>query len=119
MWVFLGETKAYSDHPDAVQDLLGVHCGDTECIGNFPAMYNAIALHNLDTIQFLKHADMACGNGAIEIVDPRDSGIYPCGQKDSGLTRFKAGWQAQHDCTCDNSVSDQVLNCKGFGLLGR
>ena len=35
-----------------------------------------------DSIQYLRHYDMRCGNTAIEIVDLHGVGAYPCGNKD-------------------------------------
>lgn len=118
IWAWLGNTQAYPDHKEAVADIMGKQCGG-ECSGEFEKLYEAMRIQGRDTIQFLYHDDMNCGNGAIEIVDPAGSGKHPCGQDMSGLTRFKAGWGASADCICDNSAKDNTLNCDGFGIRAR
>merc|ERR1712232_1388635 len=109
MWT--GNTAVYSDHPEAVKDLLHKSCGDkqNECGGHFADMYKAGSKKGYDTLQFLQHADMQCDshntmkNLAIEIVDLKGPGTTTCSQTNSGNTRFRAGWEAKSVCTCDNS----------------
>jgi len=119
IWLQLGNTKSYPDHPDATQALGIPGCTDKNCIPQFPDLYKAMQAKGLNTIQFLKHADMHCGNAAIEIVDVAGPGGYVCGQTASGTTHYKAGWGPAHDCNCDNSASDLILNCEGVGIRSR
>ena len=82
IWLHRGMTRAYNNHDDAVRDLLqqaactgggGWNASDHECIPEFPALYQAALATGLDTLQFLRHADMPCGiertlrNMALEI----------------------------------------------------
>jgi len=120
IWMYTGTTKVYNNHADAARDLLHRPCSDltNECIAEFESMYKAARSRGLYCFQFLKHADMQCGSGehnlAIEIVDVKGPGTTTCSQRMSGPTRFRAGWEAKHACTCDNSKS--TINCHGFGL---
>jgi len=120
-WFWTGNTKAYNDHPDAVQDLMGQTCvsNQNECDTYFEDLYKAIGNAGLNSISFVYHADMQCDensqqemNLAIEIVDIAGSGAYPCGGN-AGWVRFRAGWQASSSCYCDGSKKG--LNCEGFG----
>jgi len=120
IWTYTGNTRVYTDHGGASKDLLHQPCPDfvNECVMQFGAWYRSMKSHGVHTIQFLKHADMKCdsfplqGNLAIEIVDVGGSGTHTCGGP-GGKTRFRAGWEASHDCDCNNN--DKVINCKGFG----
>jgi len=128
IYMWLGKTKAYNDHPDAVTDMLHTKCSDppgqlgaNECQKNFEDLYKAAIKAGLNSVQFTKHADMQCstknnkqGNYAIEIIDLAGSGKYACSQPNSGLTRFRAGWEAKSQCTCDNTK--KAINCKGFAM---
>jgi len=117
-WLWTGQTKSYDDHDDAVSDLMGETCVSkkNECVSYFPDLYQAVIAAGLTTISFVKHDDMQCGHGilnlAVEIVDIEGPGTKTCGG-DDGLVRFKAGWAASANCYCDNSLT--VLNCKGYG----
>jgi len=123
IWMYLGVTKTYKDHSDASQDLLGRPCkvkkGDlpNECELDFPLWYRAAIKRGMDTFQFLYHADASCGSGsgnlAIEVVDIHGPGRHSCSGF-GGITRFRAGWEAKHRCTCDDSKD--VINCQGFGM---
>lgn len=120
MWMYTGKTKIYNDHSDASMDLLKQKCSDgkEECAAQFGAWYKAAKAKNMDSFQFLKHADMNCGgnkgqaNLAIEIVDMKGPGTTTC-SGNGGTTRFRAGWEAKSPCVCDNS--QKTINCKGFG----
>lgn len=130
IFMWMGNTKQYNDHPDAVADLLnGAKCEDppgqlgaNECQKNFEDMYKAAKNKKLDSFHFTKHADMQCstintkkqGNYAIEIVDLGGSGAHACSQPNSGLTRFRAGWEAKSQCVCDNT--QKAINCAGFAM---
>jgi hypothetical protein len=129
IFMWMGNTKAYNDHPDAVSDLLpGQQCKDpkgqlgvNECQKNFEDLYKAAKAKNMQSFHFTKHADMQCdtnsnkqGNYAIEIVDLGGSGAHACSQPNSGNTRFRAGWEAKSICNCDNT--QKAINCAGFGM---
>lgn len=130
IWFFLGSTRAWKDHDDAVKELLGEACeggggwgpNDHQCIPQFPELYGAALASGLDSLQFLKHGDMPCGleserkNMAIEIVDLGGPGTTSCGQDASGQSRYRAGWEAASSCDCDNS--EPTVNCAGFGIRG-
>jgi len=121
VWLYTGNTRVYKNHNGASMDLLHLPCSDPtqECVAEFEFWYGAMKKKNLQTIQFLKHSDMNCvgfpgtGNLAIEIVNIGGSGVHTCGGP-GGKTRFRAGWEAKHDCTCNNL--QKVINCKGFGI---
>merc|ERR1712196_88979 len=83
IWFNLGTTAAWTDHDGAVRELLNQACqgGDGwaadqhQCIPQFQAMYTAAIAKGLNSMQFLKHAEIPCGkeasrrNMAVEIVD--------------------------------------------------
>jgi len=126
MWLHLGSTRVYNNHPDAVGDLLGQKCkyqkGDlpNECELQFPDLYVAAVNRGLATIQFLYHADMSCGGGrqnlAIEILDFRGPGRESCSGWGGALpmSRFRAGWEAKNECNCNSNLD--TINCQGFGM---
>jgi len=127
IWFNLGTTYFYQDHDDAVQQLLGRSCAggtdDHDCTEDFAELYASARDFNIDSLQFLNHVGMPCGDGsklrnmAVEIVDlALGSGSTACGQPDSGVGRFRAGWEAGSLCDCDSS--QEVLNCAGFGIRG-
>jgi hypothetical protein len=108
-------TKAYDDHADAVLDILGKECEDTECVDYFPELFTKAAQPplNYTSLQFLNHSDMRCGNTAIEIVDLKGVGKYPCSSEklDSDWnSRYKGGYNASTDCKCDNTKSCMSCN---------
>lgn len=116
IWFWTGTTKVYSDHKEAVSDLLHEQCNNIQCIDYFKDLYQAGINAGLNSIQFTDHDDMTCGSGtqplALEIVDFAGPGTEPCGGS-SGVVRFRAGWEASSTCTC--SASQTALNCQGFG----
>jgi hypothetical protein len=132
VWYFMGNTKYYNLHADAVKDLLNEDCkvwpGDyhDECESQFEAMYTVGISRAYDSLQFLFHDDMPGGTGtfptikrgnlAIEIVDLLGDGTTVCGGP-TGFSRFRAGWEASHECYCDASLPVNLINCKGFGVL--
>jgi len=125
VWLWLGNTKAYDDHSDAIKDISGKHCSG-QCESYFKDMCQIGAGKGIDSVQFLKHSDMACGmktahpmtsqggrglNGGIEIVDTRGTGAKAGGC--AAANGYKAGWEGSQTCNCDSSIS--WSNCKGFG----
>lgn len=120
IWFWTGSTKSYTDHPEAVKDLLGDRCisASNECVHYFSRIFAAMKTAGLNSISFVKHADMECSplgmvmNLAIEIVDIAGSGLTTCGGP-SGWVRFRAGWEASADCFCEGTKP--YINCKGYG----
>jgi len=121
LWFWLGKTKAYHDHGDAVKEFLHRPCSSAQCVNDFTATFAAAKNAGYNSLQFLAHADMKCGrpghgipsqggqgkNGAIELVDVAGHGTSPC------ASNYKAGWEASKACNCDSSL--KYANCKGFG----
>lgn len=104
----LGKTIAFPDHTDASLYFLGKRCSDTECSADtFTAMFTEAAKRGYDSVQFLNHGDMRCGNTAIEIVDVRGRGSDNCCDHPSA---FRSGWNAKNpSCPCDSGQT--CLNC--------
>jgi hypothetical protein len=110
----LGRTISFPDHSSGVEYFLHKKCdswsllhGNTECVNDFDAMVNE-AKKEYDSIQFLNHGDMKCGNMAIEIIGLYHSGSFPCGNQ-SGTGIFRSGWKGSRDCVCD--TKKLCLNC--------
>lgn len=104
----LGVTIAFQDHDDAALYFLDKRCPDTECSGKvFTAMFTEAKKRGYDSVQFLHHADMRCGNTAIEVVDVHGRGSDSCcGHPLS----FRRGWKGKGSvCRCDSTAS--CLNC--------
>ncbi len=100
VYLNLGKTKVYQKHPDAVKDILKETCFDSECDKFYPKLFKTAKEQGYDTIQFLNHTDMRCGNTAIEIVDTAGVGTFACGDSKPG--KFRTGYQATLPCVCDN-----------------
>jgi hypothetical protein len=110
----LGRTIAFNEHKDAVAHFLNRKCKDfsllhgyIECIDDFSDLITE-ASKNYDSIQFLAHGDMRCGNTAVEIMSLKNVGDYPCGNK-SGKGLFRSGWKGSRECVCD--TTKLCLNC--------
>ena len=110
----LGRTIAFKYHKDAVRHFLNKACtswswlhSNIECDSDFKDLIN-VAKKEYDSIQFLNHEDMRCGNMAVEIIALNYIGDYPCGNK-SGKGLFKTGWKGSRDCICD--PTKLCLNC--------
>jgi hypothetical protein len=110
----LCKTIVFRYHKDAVKYFLNRSCkdwsllhGNIECSSDFTDLIN-IAKKNYDSIQFLNHEDMRCGNSAVEIIALNYIGDYPCGNK-SGKGLFKTGWKGSRECNCD--TKQLCLNC--------
>jgi len=110
----LGKTIVFKYHSDAVKYFLNKSCtdwsllhGNIECTGDFTNMIN-VAKKNYDSIQFLNHEDMRCGNTGVEIIALNYIGDYPCGNQ-SGIGLFKTGWKGSRECKCD--PKQLCLNC--------
>jgi hypothetical protein len=110
----LGRTIVFNHHEDAVKHFLNRPCtdwsllhGNIECNSDFDDLINE-AKKEYDSIQFLSHEDMRCGNTAVEIIALNYSGDYPCGNK-PGKGLFKSGWKGSKECNCD--TKQLCLNC--------
>lgn len=105
-----GNTRSFDDHPDAIKAILGETCGDTECGPQFDKLFTFARDHDgLDTVQFTRHADMRCGNRAVEIVLLRESGRLACGRPGPAFAR---GWNHSLPCVCN--TTQPCLNCGGL-----
>ena len=110
----LGRTISFISHSDAIQYFLKRKCkdwsllhGNIECNSDFIDLVNE-AKKEYDSIQFLNHEDMRCGNTAVEVMALNYSGDYPCGNK-SGTGLFRSGWKGSRECNCD--TNKLCLNC--------
>lgn len=110
----LGRTIVFKYHKDAIEYFLKRSCKDwsllhgyIECDSDFKDLVN-VAKKDYDSIQFLNHEDMRCGNTAVEIIALNYVGDYPCGNE-SGKGLFKSGWKGSMECECD--PKKLCLNC--------
>lgn len=104
----LGKTIAFADHRDAALFFLGEQCPDTECSADiFTKMFTEAKNQGFDSVQFLRHDDMRCGNTAVEIVHVRGRGSDTCC---GDASAFRTGWKAKYpSCHCDSTLA--CLNC--------
>jgi hypothetical protein len=109
----VGKTKRYWKHQELVHDFL---LPDHACVGEHQVdecVHVALAaakLSGLDSVQFIQHADQACGPNIVplEIVDLHQTGNSGCAiQVDKGLG------QVREQCNCDST--QPFLNCQ-FGF---
>ena len=111
MYLNLGKTIAFKDHYESVKFFLGefnIYCSIIqECAKYFPKLFKKAKSMGYDTIQYLNHTDMRCGNTAIEIVDLNGVGAYPCGNKNK--ININSGWNGTKKCVCNNKKHS--LNC--------
>lgn len=107
----LGKTISFNDHIDAAKYFLNKDCTTNfqgkECEELFEEMFKKAA-EKYDSVQFLNHTDMRCGNTAIEIVGVKYVGQFPCGNE-NGKGILKKGWNGSKDCECDNN--QLCINC--------
>jgi len=106
----LGNTISFKYHSDSVKYFLKkkMPCPIYNiCKEYFSDVFTIAKKQGYDSIQYLHHEDMKCGNSAIEIVDLHGVGAYPCGNK----TKFNitSGWKGENICKCDNKK--QSMNC--------
>lgn len=107
----IGKTISFVDHSESVKYFLDINIScplREECAYYFKDVFTKAKNMGYDSIQYLKHYDMRCGNTAIEIVDLHGIGAYPCGNKDK--YNIKSGWKGKNICICDNHK--QSVNCK-------
>jgi len=117
VFFYLGVTQAFEDHLGAANHY-GVPCKNPfsmECVDAFGAIVEAARAAGLDSLQFLGHRDMRCGNTAIEIIDLAGVGAYPCADvsPDSApyKKRYRTGWKARTECRCEAAESNDCLRC--------
>jgi hypothetical protein len=102
----IGNTISFSRHEEAINWFLGKVCDtatDPSCVRYFNSLASAARQRGFDTIQFLKHDDMRCGNSAIEIVDVRYSGNRTC------KPILFTGWNGSRPCKCNTHLN--YLQC--------
>lgn len=107
----IGKTISFIDHSESVKHFLDINIScplREECAYYFRDVFTNAKNMGYDSIQYLKHYDMRCGNTAIEIVDLHGVGAYPCGNKTK--YNIKSGWNGKNICICDNHK--QSVNCK-------
>jgi hypothetical protein len=105
-----GNTISFKDHSEGVKYFLNIIIScpiREECAGYFNELFKKAGGKGYDSIQFLGHQDMRCGNTAIEIVDLHGVGNYPCGNKNK--LNIKSGWGGVNKCICDNKKHS--MNC--------
>jgi len=106
-----GNTISFKDHSESVKHFLDIDIScplREECAYYFKDLFTKAKNEGYDSIQYLEHYDMRCGNTAIEIVDLHGVGAYPCGNKTD--LNIKSGWNGKDECICDNHK--QSINCK-------
>ena len=107
----IGKTISFLDHSESVKHFLDINIScplREECAYYFKDVFTKAKNMGYDSIQYLRHYDMRCGNTAIEIVDLHGIGAYPCGNKEK--YNIKSGWKGKNVCICDNHK--QSVNCK-------
>lgn len=107
IFVNTGVTIAFKDHSDAVNYFLNIDCKDPnkECATYFVKFIQVAINLGYDTIQFLGHTDMRCGNTGIEIIELAQTGakVIPT------PTKFKTGFN--HDKLCNPVKIGNCLSC--------
>merc|ERR1711879_174910 len=142
VWINVGNTAVYKDHPDMVSDMIGKQCSDradaawgrpevrggnhTECENNLLDVYSAARSQSIDTIQITGHNDCTCGPVGpsserfnrqcyAEIMVVAQAPDLPvC----SGT--FKGGWEADDICACESLwVSNHTWGIDHYANCGR
>jgi hypothetical protein len=106
-FVNTGVTIAFVDHIDAVKYFLNIDCEDIreECNQYFTRFIEVARNNGYDTIQFLGHTDMRCGNTGVEIIELAQKGaqVIPTPFK------FKTGFN--HDKICNPVKRGNCISC--------
>merc|ERR1711907_751145 len=118
VWFNLANTKAYTDHVPAMQDIQGTThgCSQTsDCIGHLNDLMKAAAAKGIQSLQFYARHHYLAPNcrRQIELVDTFGTGTVMC----PPAGRLKAGWEASQTCNCQKRT-DGWTNCAGFGVWG-
>jgi hypothetical protein len=111
MYFNTGKTISFIDHSESVKHFLDIDIScplREECVKYFSKIVDIAKNKGYDSIQYLKHYDMRCGDTAIEIIDLHGVGAFPCGNKTK--LNIKSGWLGKNICICDNHK--QSMNCK-------
>ena len=108
----LGRTTHFQTHREAVEHFTGLKCTDAagECVSLYSRLFEAARAQGFDSIQFLGHSDMRCGNTAVEVVQLGGVGAHACGAADQSKTALRGGWAGQRACGCVNS--GMCANCE-------
>lgn len=107
----IGKTISFVDHSESVKHFLDIEFNcplREECAYYFKDVFTKAKNEGYDSIQYLKHYDMRCGDTGIEIVDLNGDGAFPCGNKTK--LNITSGWLGKNNCICDNHK--QSINCK-------
>lgn len=102
----LGKTIAFNSHKEGAKHFVDEAYDCYECDEVFAKMCANAKKQSFDTIQFLHHDDMLCGNSAIELVATAFVGNHACGPQfygGLGDTRCK--------CTCSDTHRLEIANC--------
>jgi len=107
----IGKSISFIDHSESVKHFLNIDIScplREECAYYFRDLFTKAKNEGYDSIQYLRHYDMRCGDTGIEIVDLHGIGAYSCGNKTE--YNIKSGWLGKNTCICDNHK--QSVNCK-------
>jgi len=105
-----GNTISFKDHSESIKYFLNINISCpiiNECLHYFKEVFTKAKNKGYDSIQYLNHDDMRCGNTAIEIVDLHGIGAFSCGNKTK--LNIKSGWMGKNKCICDNHK--ESMNC--------
>ena len=97
MWINIGKTISFNDHADAVRYFKAGDCIQNpretrgECAEDFQNLVEKAREAGYNSIQFLNHSDMRCGNTAIEILHVDNTSIGARLPSES-IGTFKTGW---------------------------
>lgn len=110
VFVNVGRTIAFEDHDDASDLFLGpgVPGGHLHPARDITTLPRAAAAAGYDSIQFLKHCDLACGRCAHELMLTAVSGTGAC---PPGLA-LRTGLNATRPCACQSIHG--CLACASF-----
>ena len=126
IWFFVGNTRVFPSHADALMNLLGGSDHKREMHRKMRAkdwfmeeVAERAVAKGIDSHQFTRQLDTAwiCPDDHIwmgmEIVGYGLSGRSACGQNISRdqNSRFSSGWKHERPCNCDNEK--YWLNCQG------
>lgn len=137
VWFNVGNTRAFDDHPAAVQFFMNVFCDDgtddpnlnisspvaTECNLQVPKPLCGIARSKgYDSIQFTHHNDCTCGPTGqssskfsrrcmTEIVDLNTDE----GATNACAPKLKGGWDASEKCDCQEGWKTQSQDGQSVG----
>lgn len=104
IFINVGRTIVFKDHPDAVEHFLNKHCRDfrNQCFLLFSDLVVEASKQGYDSIQFLGHDDMRCGNSSVEIlmVNSIGAGIIPTN------IEYRTGYNASEKC-----IPEKLQNC--------